>query len=84
MASWCWPATRGDGQEGEDVTGNARYVADIPQKLKGKGWPAKLEVRGEVYMEHKAFFALNERQAVAEKSLFANPRKRGSRKPAPD
>jgi DNA ligase (NAD+) len=67
-------ATRGDGQEGEEVTANARYVADIPQKLKGKGWPAKLEVRGEVYMEHAAFFALNERRAAAGLPLFVNPR----------
>ncbi|GIL39792.1 NAD-dependent DNA ligase LigA [Roseiterribacter gracilis] len=67
-------ATRGDGQEGEDVTANARFVGDIPQKLKGKDWPAKLEVRGEVYMERAAFLALNERRAEAGLPLFVNPR----------
>jgi DNA ligase (NAD+) len=67
-------ATRGDGQEGEDVTANARHVGDIPQKLKGKTWPARLEVRGEVYMEHAAFFALNKQRADAGLPVFVNPR----------
>ncbi len=54
-------ATRGDGSEGEDITANLRTIADVPLRLKGKP-PAVLEVRGEVYMTHKAFEALNKRQ----------------------
>src|SRR3569832_2784992 len=55
-------ATRGDGQEGEDVTANIRTIADVPKALKGRGIPKITEVRGEVYMTKKAFLALNERQ----------------------
>ena len=66
-------ATRGDGQEGEDITPNLRTISDIPLRLKGKP-PAVLEVRGEVYMTHKAFEALNKRQAKGGKPTYANPR----------
>ena len=67
-------ATRGDGTEGEDVTANARTVGDIPHKLKGSHVPDVFEVRGEVYLSHKDFAAINERQEAAGKPLFANPR----------
>ena len=66
-------ATRGDGQEGEDITANLRTISDIPLRLKGKP-PAVLEVRGEVYMTHKAFEALNKRQDKDGKPIYANPR----------
>src|SRR6201995_5785622 len=66
-------ATRGDGQEGEDITPNLRTISDIPLRLKGKP-PAILEVRGEVYMTHKAFEALNKRQEKDGKPIYANPR----------
>ncbi|HEV7959403.1 MAG TPA: NAD-dependent DNA ligase LigA, partial [Rhizomicrobium sp.] len=66
-------ATRGDGQEGEDITPNLRTVADIPLRLNGKP-PAVLEVRGEVYMTHKAFETLNKRQEKDGKPTYANPR----------
>jgi DNA ligase (NAD+) len=66
-------ATRGDGQEGEDITANLRTISDIPLRLKGKP-PAVLEVRGEVYMTHKAFEALNRRQEKDGKPTYANPR----------
>ncbi len=66
-------ATRGDGQEGEDITANLRTISDIPLRLKGKP-PAILEVRGEVYMTHKAFEALNRRQEKDGKPVYANPR----------
>jgi DNA ligase (NAD+) len=66
-------ATRGDGAEGEDVTANVRTIADVPQRLKGQP-PAVIEVRGEVYMSHADFAALNERQVAEAKPLFANPR----------
>ena len=67
-------ATRGDGTEGEDVTANVKTLDDIPQKLKGRNIPAVVEVRGEVYMTHEDFIALNQRQAEAEEPVYANPR----------
>lgn len=66
-------ATRGDGQEGEDVTLNARTIADIPQRLNGEA-PAVIEVRGEVYMSHADFAALNEKAVAAGTAPYANPR----------
>ncbi|PKP82985.1 MAG: DNA ligase (NAD(+)) LigA [Alphaproteobacteria bacterium HGW-Alphaproteobacteria-18] len=66
--------TRGDGQTGEDVTANARTLTDIPETLKGKGWPDRIEVRGEVYMAKSAFAELNAREAEAGRKVFANPR----------
>ncbi|KQP50215.1 NAD-dependent DNA ligase LigA [Methylobacterium sp. Leaf108] len=67
-------ATRGDGEVGEDVTANARTVAGIPETLEGDGWPEICEVRGEVYLSHADFAAINARQDAAGKALFANPR----------
>jgi len=67
-------ATRGDGFEGETITGNVRTIRDVPLKLEGKHVPDVLEVRGEIYMSHEAFLALNERQEKAGKPLYANPR----------
>jgi DNA ligase (NAD+) len=66
-------ATRGDGAEGEDITPNLRTISDIPLRLKGKP-PKVLEVRGEVYMAHKGFAALNKRQEKEGKPTYANPR----------
>ena len=65
-------ATRGDGAVGENVTANARTIADIPHELKDAS--DLLEVRGEVYMSHADFAALNERQSAAGGKTFANPR----------
>src|SRR5215471_6111218 len=65
-------ATRGDGSEGEDVTRNLMTLDDIPQHV--RGMPDVFEVRGEVYMSHDDFTAMNERQAETGKPLFANPR----------
>ncbi len=65
-------ATRGDGEVGENVTENARTIRDIPQILRGA--PDVLEVRGEVYMSHADFAALNARQATKGDKTFANPR----------
>ena len=69
-----WAATRGDGTTGEEITANVRTIGSIPQKLKGKGWPETLEIRGEVFMTRSDFQALNERQSGAGKQIFANPR----------
>jgi len=65
-------ATRGDGETGENVTTNAKTIADIPQTLLNA--PEVLEVRGEVYMSHADFAALNQRQNEAGAKIFANPR----------
>ncbi|WP_040260867.1 NAD-dependent DNA ligase LigA [Pseudomonas massiliensis] len=67
-------ATRGDGTTGEDISANVRTVRNIPLKLKGSGWPATLEVRGEVYMSKVGFERLNAAQAEAGGKTFANPR----------
>ena len=67
-----YAATRGDGAVGENVTANARTIADIPHRLEGA--PALLEVRGEVYMSHADFAALNARAAETGGKVFANPR----------
>ncbi|KGP75775.1 NAD-dependent DNA ligase LigA [Desulfosporosinus sp. Tol-M] len=65
--------TRGDGINfGEDVTENAKVIKDAKKKLKDP--IPYLEVRGEVYMTNKAFEAVNERQEILGKKLFANPR----------
>ena len=66
-------ATRGDGFEGEDVTANIKTLKEIPLQLMGEP-PEILEVRGEVYMAHEDFQALNQRQRAQSKALFANPR----------
>jgi len=66
-------ATRGDGEVGEDVTGNVRTIHAIPLRLKGKA-PEVLEVRGEIFMLRAAFEKLNRRQAEAGEKLFINPR----------
>ena len=67
-------ATRGDGSSGEDITQNVRTIQSIPLKLLGRGYPKRLEVRGEVFISHAGFAALNEHQQAQEQKLFANPR----------
>ncbi|MFD3300127.1 NAD-dependent DNA ligase LigA [Aquipseudomonas alcaligenes] len=67
-------ATRGDGSTGEDISANVRTIRNVPLKLKGEGWPAVLEVRGEVYMPRAGFDELNARQAESGAKTFANPR----------
>ena len=66
--------TRGDGTTGEDVLDNVKTIASIPKKLKGRGWPNRLEVRGEVYMTKAGLVQLNLSQEEAGKKTFANPR----------
>ncbi|MGE8312147.1 MAG: NAD-dependent DNA ligase LigA [Pseudomonas protegens] len=67
-------ATRGDGTTGEDISVNVRTVRNIPLKLQGSGWPATLEVRGEVFMSKAGFERLNAAQLEAGGKTFANPR----------
>ena len=67
-------ATRGDGSVGEDITANLRTIADIPQQLKGSGWPEAIEIRGEVYMTYAEFQALKERSAAVGGQDYVNPR----------
>ena len=67
-------ATRGDGRTGEDVTLNLRTLHSIPLKLRGKSVPPLIEVRGEVYMRHSGFEAMNERARENGDKVFANPR----------
>ncbi|WP_300573028.1 NAD-dependent DNA ligase LigA [Phenylobacterium sp.] len=67
-------ATRGDGRVGEDVTANLRTLADIPDRLAGSGWPEVIEIRGEVYLEHEGFRALNAAAEAAGQKTYANPR----------
>jgi DNA ligase (NAD+) len=67
-------ATRGNGTVGEDVTANVRTIRDIPLRLAGSGWPAVIEIRGEVYMSFDGFERMNAERAKAGEPVFANPR----------
>ncbi|MDT7549070.1 MAG: ligase [Actinomycetota bacterium] len=67
-------ATRGDGRMGEDITPNVRTVRNVPNRLKGSGWPSVLEVRGEVFIATADFEALNERLMDEGKPPLVNPR----------
>lgn len=67
-------ATRGDGQTGEDITQNIRTIHAIPLRLHGTGYPAMLEVRGEVFMPKAGFDELNRKAAEKGEKVFANPR----------
>jgi DNA ligase (NAD+) len=67
-------ATRGDGRSGENITQNLRTIPSIPLKLMGSGWPARLEVRGEVYMPKAGFEKLNQKALAAGDKPFVNPR----------
>jgi DNA ligase (NAD+) len=67
-------STRGNGTVGEDVTANLRTVGDVPLTLRGSGWPALMEIRGEVYLPYASFRRLNERREREGEPLFANPR----------
>ena len=67
-------ATRGDGRVGEDVTQNLRTLKEIPTRLSGDGWPDVIEIRGEVYLGHAEFEALNAAAEAAGEKTYANPR----------
>jgi len=67
-------ATRGDGKTGENITANAKTIASIPLQLNPGNSTTTIEVRGEVFMDHAGFKALNESQAKIQGKIFANPR----------
>ena len=67
-------ATRGDGVEGENVTANVMTIKQIPHRLAGRGVPDRIEIRGEIYLPHADFRALNAEQAATGGKVFANPR----------
>ncbi|MDI9636976.1 hypothetical protein QM565_14570 [Geitlerinema splendidum] len=67
-------ATRGDGIEGEDITQNLKTLKDIPNLIEDKNFPALTEIRGEVYMRHVDFVAMNAERQKDSLPLFANPR----------
>ena len=67
-------ATRGDGTIGEDITANLRTIKSFPQKLENVNLPEIIEIRGEIYINHIDFEALNAAQAKAGEKIFANPR----------
>ncbi len=66
--------TRGDGKKGDDITSNMRTIHSVPLELTGPHIPDVLEIRGEVYMPHKAFQAQNKRKEEEGEELWANPR----------
>lgn len=67
-------ATRGDGTTGEDITANVRTIRAIPLKLEGDNIPARVEVRGEVFLPQAGFEKINEDARRSGGKLFANPR----------
>lgn len=67
-------ATRGDGTTGEDITSNVRTIRAIPLKLHGDNIPARLEVRGEVFLPQSGFEKINEEARRTGGKVFANPR----------
>ena len=70
-------ATRGDGEEGEDVTANVRTIEDIPKQLPSSA-PEILEVRGEVYLSHSEFHRINAARETMGEQLYVNPRNSAS------
>ncbi len=74
-------ATRGNGVIGENITANIRTIADVPLALKGRGWPALLEIRGEVYMPYAGFQKVNEERGAPGRAALRQPAQRRGRRP---
>lgn len=70
--------TRGDGEQGDDVTANIRTIRSIPLQLRGDGYPENFEIRGEVIMTRDAFNKLNQAKVENGEQPFANPRNAAS------
>lgn len=71
---YCRALTRGDGQSGEDVTSSVRTIASLPLDIPQARTVDRMEIRGEIFLDKKDFFQLNEKQKKEHKPLFANPR----------
>ena len=69
--------TRGDGVQGDDVTTNAKTIGSIPLKLKGN-FPKEFEIRGEIFLPHKAFEDINKEREEIGEPVLANPRNAAS------
>ena len=67
-------ATRGDGEQGEEITANVRTISSIPLRLHLEPAPAWVEVRGEAFIPDATFHAINAERAARDEPLFANPR----------
>jgi DNA ligase (NAD+) len=70
--------TRGDGEYGDDVSANVRTIKSIPLKLNGDDFPAEFEIRGEIFMPHKVFEAINQQKMEAGEAPMVNPRNAAS------
>jgi DNA ligase (NAD+) len=66
--------TRGDGIAGDDVSANVRTIKSIPMQLHGSGFPDEFEIRGEIYLSHKAFEKINKLKEENGEEAMANPR----------
>jgi len=73
-----YAVTRGDGEQGDDVTNNVRTIGSIPLTLKGSDYPELFEIRGEVFLPHKGFEKLNKEREEIGENVFANPRNAAS------
>jgi DNA ligase (NAD+) len=70
--------TRGDGSRGEDVSANVRTIKTIPMRVRGEGFPAEFEIRGEIFFPLDGFQKLNESREQSGEPLYANPRNTAS------
>ncbi len=70
--------TRGDGVQGDDVTTNVRTIKTIPLRLSGKNFPDEFEIRGEIFMPHSSFEAINKEREEIDEAPLANPRNAAS------
>lgn len=70
--------TRGDGTQGDEVTANVKTIKTLPLRVNHPNIPAEFEVRGEIFLSHKAFEALNKEREEAGEPLYANPRNTAS------
>ncbi len=70
--------TRGDGVQGDDVTQNVRTIKTIPLRLSGNNFPDEFEIRGEIFMPHASFEAINKEREEIDEAPLANPRNAAS------
>lgn len=70
--------TRGDGQQGDEISANVKTIGSVPLRLSGQGFPEELEVRGEIFMTKDGFLKMNEERQQAGLEPFANPRNSAS------